>query len=96
MSPAESAGTSSGTTAASARSAVSAACVADQPKRKHGAGARGWNIEPGRVTTSIGRKCPSFGASPPLASIVMTTREMETVIGRGQLTGPRVASGAFV
>ena len=52
------------------------------------------NIEPGRATTSIGRKWPSFGASPPPASIVMTTRAADTVDAIGQLTGPGRAAGA--
>ena len=42
-------------------------------------------MDPGRVMTSMGRKCPSLGASPEPASMVMATRLAETVDGSGQL-----------
>src|SRR3954464_2557986 len=69
-------------------------CIAGQPYRKQGAGFSGWNIEPGRVITSIARKCPSFGGSPEPASIEIAIRLAETVEGIGQFTGPSWASGA--
>ena len=40
------------------------------------------------MTTSIGRKCPSFGHSPPPASIEIATRVAETVFGSALFTGP--------
>ena len=49
---------------------------------------------PSRVTTSIARKWPSFGASPPPASIAIAIRLAETVDGSGQLIGPACCGGA--
>ena len=48
---------------------------------------------PGRVTISIGRKCPSLGAVPPPASIEIAIRLAETVDGSGQLIGPSCCGG---
>ena len=49
----------------------------------------------GRVTTSIGRKWPSFGHSPFPASSAIATRLPETVDGTGVLIGPTVIGGEF-
>jgi hypothetical protein len=51
---------------------------------------------PRRVTTSIARKWPSLGASPPPASIVTAMRLADTVDGSGQLIGPACCGGDFV
>ena len=68
--------------------------MATRPHRKHGTGGTAWNKEPRRVRTSIGRKCPSVGASEPPASIEIAIRLAETVRGSGQFIGPATASGA--
>src|SRR4051794_23056490 len=95
MSPPLHAGTASGSDWDIAWYTTSIACIADQPNRNTGDGGFGWNSDPGLVTTSSGRKWPSFGKSPPPARFRIAMRLAETVHGSGQLIGPADASGAF-